>query len=187
MKPTVSDNDSASTLLARFPGPIRLYPSRRKWLLILAIGAGFLIIGLLMLRDPAAFADRRYSATEILVVSWLCVLFFGLGVILAAINLIPGASSLTLDSSGFVVRNLYRTTSQRWADVDNFAAVEVPAGPRTKRLVGYDSAQRAGNPVGRLNVAVSGRNSGLPDSYGLSEADLANLMTQWRSRALAQP
>jgi hypothetical protein len=33
-------------------------------------------------------------------------------------------------------------------------------------------------------VAISGRTSGLPDTYGLAADDLANLMEQWHGRAL---
>jgi hypothetical protein len=181
VKPITPDSDPVTALLARFPDPVTLYPSRRKWLVSLAVAACFVVIGVLILRDPARFANRWSSTTEILAVGWLCVVFFGLGAILSSIILIPGASWLTLDTRGFMVRNLFRTTSRPWADVDNFAAVDVA---RAKKLVGYDDAQGAGKAFGRLSVLLSSRNSALPDSYGLSEADLASLMTQWRSRAL---
>ena len=36
------------------------------------------------------------------------------------------------------------------------------------------------------NVGIVGRNAALPDTYGLSADDLAQLMAQWRERALAR-
>jgi hypothetical protein len=36
-----------------------------------------------------------------------------------------------------------------------------------------------------LNRRLVGRNSALPDSYGLSPGDLAMLLAGWRQRALA--
>ena len=30
------DSDTCNEILARFPGPVTLYPSRRKWLLLMA-------------------------------------------------------------------------------------------------------------------------------------------------------
>jgi hypothetical protein len=37
-----------------------------------------------------------------------------------------------------------------------------------------------------LTLRFTGRNSALGDSYGLSPADLARLMGEWRDRAVAQ-
>jgi hypothetical protein len=38
-----------------------------------------------------------------------------------------------------------------------------------------------------LNRSLSGRNSYIPDNYGLPYDDLMSLMNAWRERAMAQP
>jgi hypothetical protein len=37
----------------------------------------------------------------------------------------------------------------------------------------------------KASRALSGHDSGLPDTYGLSAEDLAQLMIRWRERAIA--
>ena len=40
------ENEAIEAVVARFPGPTRLEPSRRKWVLVLVACAAFVLIGL---------------------------------------------------------------------------------------------------------------------------------------------
>jgi hypothetical protein len=40
--------------------------------------------------------------------------------------------------------------------------------------------------MARISAGLSGRNSALPDTYGLAAADLAEVLAQWRQRATAR-
>jgi hypothetical protein len=53
-------------------------------------------------------------------------------------------------------------------------------------MVVYDDVTQSSKAIAQLNVGIVGRNAGLPDTYGLSADDLAQLMAQWRDRALAR-
>jgi hypothetical protein len=53
-----------------------------------------------------------------------------------------------------------------------------------QKMVAYDDVKVAGRAVAKLNIALAGHNTALPDTYGLSAAELARVMTQWRERAL---
>jgi hypothetical protein len=75
-------------ILARFPGPVTLYPSRRKWLLVMAGCLLFAVAGI----GEAYNGDAK---------GWLGVVFFGLGAIVPGLMLLHGAASLTLDADGF--------------------------------------------------------------------------------------
>jgi len=157
--------------LARFPGPVTLYPSRRKWLLIFAISALFTAGGTWMITSGDASG-------------WFVVIFFGLGLIVAALAMLPGAGALMLDSDGFGVTNLFRHHRTHWQDTSGFAAARIP--PARQPMVVYDDTTQSAKSLARINIAIVGRNAGLPDTYGLSAADLAQLMTQWRERALGR-
>jgi hypothetical protein len=61
----------------------------------------------------------------------------------------------------------------------------VPIPPAFHKVVVYDDTNVAGRKVAKLNVAITGHNAALPDTYGLSAHDLARLMTLWRDRAVA--
>jgi len=156
------------TILQRFPGPVTLHPSRGKWLLIFVVCALFGTIGVGMIVDAAPMG-------------WFVLIVFASGVVIAAVMLVPGAGSLKLDRDGFVVTSLFRRHAWRWNDVSDFVPEAI--APAMRKVM-YDDVNAAGRTAAKLSVAIAGRNSGLPDTYGLAAAELAHVMTQWRERAL---
>ena len=166
MNPT----DQSDAILLGFPGPLTLRPSMRKWLLVL-LGCGvFDAGGLWMVARAAPWG-------------WYVLIAFALGTIIAAMMLLPGAASLELDRDSFQTTTLFRRHRMRWQDVSEFEPVSIP--PSMQKMVAYDDVNVAGRPLAHLSVAIAGHNSALPDTYGLSAAGLARVMTRWRERALA--
>src|SRR5712692_10367733 len=165
----MGSDDRVGELLARFPGPLTLYPSRRKWLLVLAGCTAFTAGGYFMIQDQASGG-------------WYVLVVFGVGSVIAAVMLLPGAGRLALDRHGFTCTSLFKSHRVRWQDAGDFAPVQVP--PANIRLVGYDDATVAGRRIAAINVELTGRNAALSDTYGLSADDLARLMAAWRERAL---
>jgi hypothetical protein len=160
--------DMVDEALVKYPGPVTLYVSRKKWLLMLA--------------SCVAFTGGCAASipTEPLW-GWGGALFFGAGTIVSTVILLPGAGKLTLDADGFEVTNLFRRRRSRWLDVTDFVPEAVQFSP--KKLLGYNDANQKGKVMGELNVGLTGRNSALPDNYGFALEDLARLMTLWRERA----
>jgi hypothetical protein len=152
-------------ILRSFPGPVRLTPSRGKWALVLLACIGFTAIGAAMIDA----GDIR---------GWL-VGFFTLGIPIAAVMLLPGAGGLVLDGEGFDVISLYRTHRCRWTDTGGFMVATSP-----RKMVVYDSLTSRSGVLAQFNTGITGRNAGLPDTYGLKPETLAELMTRWRERAL---
>ena len=150
-------------ILSRFPGPVTLRPSRTRWLLVLAIGLLFAVGGVWMIQDG----------------KWI----FGLVALIAAVAMLPGAGGLILDREGFDVTSLFRRYRIRWQDTADFAAVSIP--PAHQKMVGYNDLKRSSSRLAKMNVAIVGRDAAIPDTYGLSADALAQLMAQWRARALA--
>ena len=116
--------DPVADLVKGFPGPLALRPSRRKWLWVLAGSIVFVAAGILSIEAPLTAGDARMG--------WVAVAFFGLGVLLSIIVLIPGAAGLTLNADAFVVRNFFRDHIVPWGNVDEFTIREV-SYPRGKR------------------------------------------------------
>src|SRR5262249_61038879 len=86
---------AADAILARFPGPVALAISRAKWLAVLAGGAAFVtVIWMLRASPDDVSSSERW-------ITWATLLFFGLVMLVAAVMLLPGAGSLTLDADGF--------------------------------------------------------------------------------------
>lgn len=154
-------------ILSRFPGPVTLYPSRRKWLLLL-VGSGlFTAGGVFMVKDHAQWG-------------WPALIFFGICTVFAAVMLLPDAAGLKLDSDGFQMTNLFRSHRWHWRDVKGFEAVLITPH---QTLVCFDDPAQAGGMLAQLSQSYAGHNSALPDTYGLSADDLAMLMSQWSNRA----
>jgi hypothetical protein len=109
-------------------------------------------------------------------------LFFGACALVALVALIPGASHLQLDGDGMTIRSLFREWRLRWADVDHFFATSVSG----RAMVCWNyAADAAATPRGaRLSLTLTGVEAGLPDTYGLSALDLADLLNRWRARAI---
>ena len=157
-------------ILAQFPGPVKLYPSRRKWLLLLLFSAVLTAGGVHMV----ATAEPR---------GWAVLIFFGVGTIVSAVMLMPGAGGLTLDRDGFTITSLFRANRSRWQNVTGFQAISVPFSP--KAMVGFDDITAKGKALAEVNTAMAGRSGALPDTYGFAVEELVRLMAQWRERATA--
>jgi hypothetical protein len=174
----MASQDDCVELLARFPGPVTLYPSRKKWLLVFAGSAGFVALGYWIIQK-----DNW--------VGWGAVIFFGLGMLVSAATLLPGAGTLTLDREGFEAKSLFRRRRARWRNVSRVEVWELslprwhPRYGKNLKNVVYDDAERKNGAMAATNVAVCGHNSGLPDTYGFSADDLVQLMVRWRERALS--
>jgi hypothetical protein len=161
----------AATILSSFPGPVTLYRSRKKWLLLLAISTALAFGGALMIRDGPAQG-------------WFVLVFFAAGALISAVMLLPGASALVLDHDGFEINSLFRRSRTRWQDTSGFVADHVPRAPQ--RFVLYDDARISTWRSSKIAVALAGHNGMLPDTFGLSADDLAWLMAGWRQGALGE-
>lgn len=166
-------NAEVEAILARFPGPVTLYPSKMKMLLVWAICAGFTAGGIMLIpTDPLT--------------GWSACIFFSLGVIILPFVMLPHASALTLNEDGFDLIVLYRRGHLHWRDANDFAAENAH---RLDECVAFDQiipgVHPVMNKVMRLATMLTGHTGRLPDTYGLSADDLADLMIRWRERALA--
>jgi hypothetical protein len=102
--------------------------------------------------------------------------FFGLGLVVSLILLLPGSSFLELDANGFVIRNVFRDSRLSWADIDGFETRRL--GMRKFVTLNFARGYSASSRVRALAKGMSGAEGALPDTYGMSAEDLANLMNQ---------
>jgi hypothetical protein len=180
--------DRVSNLLAQFPGPLILRPSKWKWLGFLAVAGLFTASGIV----------QNVESGSAGILSWVGVAFFGLLTVCAAIAIFIADFSMLLDGDGFTLRVARRSERWRWIDVGDFAVVQYLPGMQgagLRKRVGFNdkrldkgTSQRVGE---RLSIVLTGRECALPDAYGSSAfglpmEDLARLMSQWQERAIAR-
>ena len=158
------------TVLAAFPGPVTLYRSTTKWVILLLAGIAFTGGGIAMIQSHEKGG-------------WLVAIFFGFGTLVSLVALLPGGSYVKLDRDGFEISSLYRRSRVLWKSATGFEVRTVP--PSSKAMVVFDDAEAKRKALAALNVTLVGHNSALPDTYGFEAADLATLMAQWRERAVS--
>ena len=145
--------------------------SRRKWLLMFALAALFVVLGFVI-------AIVQHNAF-----GWVAVFFFGLGLVVAGWQLVaPG--QLVVTPTALEVTALWRTYSRDLASCSEF---DVWRLPRTgQRLVVFDHPLDSAKRMGRANKNFAGRSGSLPDTYGMDAVALATLLNKARAAALAR-
>lgn len=84
-------------------------------MLLLLVGcSAFVAAGVFMLRtDPSNWSGWAAHAAWRASAAWAAIAFFGLGVLVGIVNLLPGGGYLELDQRGFTMCNLFRKTFHR--------------------------------------------------------------------------
>jgi len=146
---------------------LRLRPSPGKQLMLMLLCAAFVAVGGFLVSRGDAFG-------------WVCIALFGAGMLVFLVTLLPGSSYLELRRDGFEMCSLYRKWFVRWSDVQLF----FPQRIASTRMVCWNYLPgHAGQVRGRrFSASLTGVEAGLPDTYGRSADELAELMNAWRSR-----
>jgi hypothetical protein len=152
------------------PDSLALKPRRLKWLAIFLIALGFVSIAVFLGDDMDPLAR------------WGSGGFFALCAAITVPQFIGVGSKLELDPKGFKCASLFKSFRREWADCSEFSPVRI--GPNM--MVGFSTGQdETAHPRGAAFArALTGTSGALPDTYGVSADELADLMNRFRARAL---
>ncbi len=150
------------------PLPLTLNASRLRSALFLVVFLGFTALGVWMIIDTGEW------------LAWFCTLFFGLGAVIFAVNLLPNASYLRLEDDGFTYSSLFRQHTVKWAVVSEFGLMVM----RSSNLVAWTFVpnHKTSRTMRQLNRAIGGFDAALPDTYGLKAVNLVVVMATLRDR-----
>jgi hypothetical protein len=112
---------------------------------------------------------------------WLVFLFFGFGVVVFFLSLLPGCSYLELDNAGFTVCTMFKPSTTRWYEVKSFRVGRV--GTRKAVVFDFTELHQGQESARKAALLLEGCEGALPDNYGLPAAELAAIMEKWRRRA----
>lgn len=171
------ESRSASTLLARYPGPLVLKAAKGKLLVFSFLSAAFGGVILWMLLHEALPPLKQ-------LILWPGAGFFLLGAVMLLVRAAKDDTALRLGRDGFETRQVWNGRTIRWQDTSEFTVVSVSRAV-PKLIVFDDAAVERGGTAG-LNRHIVGRNSSLGETYGLTHETLADLLNAWRTRALEQ-
>lgn len=169
-------------LLARFPGPVTLYPGRLKWFGYFGISFAFAAAGLYY-----ALAGHLDAGDTIM--AWLSFICFGGAALFIRHLMSRRVSSLTLTADGFEGHLSRRRVRASWREVCDFGVDENPGSLDggswlPDRLVDFRIVAPGLPPD--PHPGPDTRRATLPDTYGLGARKLAELMNAWRALALAK-
>ena len=143
-----------------------LRPSKKGSLGLLLICSAFVALGVWMV-----------SKGEL--IGWFASCFFGLGVIVAIVQLLPNASHLHLTESGLEVRTLYRSWSVSWKDVAFFATASI--GHNRMVVFNYSDHYDRAKMMRGFARKIAGYEGALPDTYGMKAEELADMLNSWKA------
>ena len=151
--------------MSQIKDEVILRPRKSRALLYLMLCAIFTVIGILMI------ADNK-------LMGWFVGPTFGLGVVVFILLMLPNSSYLLLKEDGFTVCSLYRTSSLKWSDIEGFEVTTI-IGPK---IVGFNfsSTYNRQQKVRKISKNMAGYEGALPDTYGISAKELAELLNNWK-------
>lgn len=156
----------------------KFYPDRLKHVGLLAASLIFVAIGIWM----GVGGDW---------VGFLCAAFFGLGIPIFTIQMLPGASFIRLSEDDFEFCSLFRASVIKWSDVSEFGIItQRQMGAKVHEMVGWNYIRTPEKrSLGRsISSSIAGMEAGLPYTYGHSVEELLGIMeAYWRnSKAVEQ-
>ncbi|MBO1014592.1 hypothetical protein IPU70_13595 [Achromobacter sp. SD115] len=171
------DSRSAAMLLARYPGPLVLKAAKGKLLVFSVLSAAFGGVILWMLLHETLPPLKQ-------LILWPGALFFLLGAAMLLVRAAKNDTALRLIRDGFETRQVWNGRTIRWQDTSEFTVVSVSRA--VPKLIVFDDAAVERSGTAGLNRHIVGRNSSLGETYGLTHEALAELLNEWRKRALDQ-
>src|ERR1700746_1330412 len=123
--------------------PVTLRSSRKKILGLLLLALVFVTSGIWTLPQGG-------------VASWICIVFFGICAVVAAVNLLPNSSYLRITREGFTICSSFRCRFIEWQHVGRFGV----SHGGFKKMVGWDAAQST-SKIGTANKFLTGCSSAL--------------------------
>lgn len=157
-------------ILGRFPGPVRLYPSRLfvMGMLLLSVGGVAILSFYVSGKSHAVQPHGAYNTF----MSWFSIFALaGLAIAMLIQLLFPKTVCLILNVEGFEIHRFTGSEHVRWRDVRGFDTRIIPL-PRSK--------------LERIAFKTTKGDGALPNNYGLNLEDLLHLMEAWRKRAVSR-
>ena len=145
-----------------------LSSSRRRTFAFLLLSVVFGVIGVLMVG-----ADAPYG--------WMVAAFGLVGTVVFTIMLLR-PNRLELAEEGFTTVTLGRRWDVKWSECGKFRASVVDMSLRAPSIVVFDCSAPSvqGHPLETAAQALAGANAALPETYGMSAADLAAGLNSYR-------
>jgi hypothetical protein len=163
-----SENRNTQHLVPVHVGTDVTFRASRKKALLLFLGSiCFVAIGVWM-------------SSERPLIGWGSVVFFGLGVPVSLLMLLPEAMYLRLDAEGFEIGSFLGKNRTKWDDVARF---EIGSIRNTKMIAIVYARGYQGQQVGRaIASSLAGMEGAIRNSYDAPLGEILASLNAWKSR-----
>lgn len=145
-----------------------VYPASRLKAVLLFLGcAAFVALGLLVSKEKP-------------LIGWACVAFFGLGLPVSFLMLLPNKFYLKLTAQGFEVGSLGGGKLTRWSDVERFYVGSI-RGTKMIAIV-YTPSYAEQRSLRKVSSAMAGMEGAIANSYASSREEILKTLNEWHTR-----
>jgi hypothetical protein len=135
---------------------------------------------LLLLGSVCFVALGVWMASERPFLGWLTCAFFGLGIPVSLLMLLPNSTYLRLDEEGFEMGSFIRKHKFRWTDVADFHIGSI-SGAKMIAITFHPEYKQ--QQLGRAAAAtLSGIEAAIPNQYNATLEQILEALTTWRQR-----
>src|SRR5262245_20535442 len=135
---------------------------------------------LLLLASICFVALGAWATSEKPLLGWLAVAFFGLGIPLSLLMLLPNSMYLRLDEEGFEMGSFLRKHKYKWTDVAAFEMASIRGAKMIAIAFHPDYKQQQ---LGRAVAAsLSGMEGAISNSYNATLEEIVEALTTWKRR-----
>ncbi len=110
--------------------------------------------------------------------SWISIIFFGLGIVISLIQFYPNSTYLKLTYEGFEVKSLFRSSFTRWTDIKDLEERSF----RGNKMIFFDYTEKhekykKGNKLAKF---LSVKEGSIQSIYDIKTKDLLDLMKYYK-------
>lgn len=147
---------------------LKFVASPWKALLIMIYSVGLVSLGVWLKESRWTF------------LGWLTIAFFGLGVPLSLLMLLPNATYLLLDEEGFEMRSVFRKNKYRWTDVAGFYIGSISGAKMIAIL--FHPEFKPQRLARSLAATLAGMEGAIPNHYNATLEEILEALNTWRQR-----
>ena len=114
-------------------------------------------------------------------IAWACIIFFGLGVIVALIQFYPNSTYLKLTNEGFEVKSLFKSSFTKWSDVKDFREGQIKGNKMI--FFDYTDQHKKWNSGKKVAKFLSGNEGAVQSSYNIKTDELLILMEEYKQNS----
>jgi hypothetical protein len=113
-------------------------------------------------------------------IGWACIVFFGLGIPVSFFTAFSNKIFLRLDSHGFEMGAIGKSSVVAWNDIDRFEMVSMSGNKMI--AIYYNESYQEQRSLRKAASAISGIEGGIANNYNAPLPEILQTLQEWHAR-----